>query len=427
MILDGMPTLVVGVMPPGFAFPVAGTELWVPLRLSRTQPPNRQSRPSRIAAITFSASWRGWSGASRSRSRAPNSPRRHAARAKVPRCQSPDRRGRRAAPGHDRRAGPGGLLLLVGAVGCVLLITCANVGSLLLVRAVGRSREITIRMALGAGRGRLVRQMFTESVLLSLAGGGLGLVASAWALDLLVRFAPAGIPRLEQVGIDRSRRLHAVDRGGGRRAVRPGARVPGGRASAARGAPRFRPRPRRRLHSAWTAAAGGRRNRAVADAARRRGAAHPELRARPARGHGVPRLVCPDAQSDRVAAQPRLGAFQRRVLRGSGGQAAGHSRRRVGRGYAGLPLDPRAHSSSTRAPSRLRANRRCRLPSGRRPTCTSSVRTTSPRWACRSRRADGSRSATEQRHRAWSSSTRRWRAASGRARIRSAAASRTTW
>ena len=102
------------------------------------------------------------------------------------------------------------LLLLLGAVGCVLLIACANVGSLMLVRAAGRTREVTIRMALGADRARLVRQMLTESLVLALAGGIVALLVCAWALDLLVRFAPGDIPRLE-------RRAHRRQRGRGSR------------------------------------------------------------------------------------------------------------------------------------------------------------------------------------------------------------------
>ena len=94
------------------------------------------------------------------------------------------------------------LLILLSAVGCVLLIACANVGGLMLVRATARSREVSIRMALGADRVRLVRQLLTESVVLGAAGGVVGLIVAAWSLDLLVRVAPAGIPRIDQVRLD---------------------------------------------------------------------------------------------------------------------------------------------------------------------------------------------------------------------------------
>ncbi len=194
--LNGSAWTVVGVMPRGFRPPFAPADAWRPYRrelfgdgcgrgcyvmrvIARVRP---GASPDQVAADlgTLSGYIVG---------------------------QAPDsKKGLRlrAVPLQEQLAGPTGpaLIALLGAVGLLLLVACVNIANLLLARAGGREREMAIRTAIGASRGNLFGQLLTESVVLGIAGGAVGVLLAFWGVDLLVAMSPPGTPRLDEVALD---------------------------------------------------------------------------------------------------------------------------------------------------------------------------------------------------------------------------------
>ena len=196
--LSGRPSTVVGVMPSGFRFPAGSeAEVWVPLVLNPEEKANRGSHWLNVFA-------RLKPGVSIERADAALNGIAHRLASENSSLNNREDRGAQVRSLHDSVVGTTRptLLILWAVVGFVLLITCANVSNLLLSRAEARRTELAVRAAIGAGRGRLVRQMLTETVVLAAGGGALGLALSAVAMSGLPRLPGLGLPRGLVVTVD---------------------------------------------------------------------------------------------------------------------------------------------------------------------------------------------------------------------------------
>ena len=193
--LDGNSFTIVGVMPRDFRLLDTPSELWIPYTLDAKELSQRGFHTLRVIGHLKPGI---------SLEQAGSEMRSIAGRIEQQFADTNAGWSTKIVPLRNQMVGDIGptLWTLLGAVVLVLLIACANVANLLLARAGSREKEIALRTALGANPMRLVRQLLTESVLLGLAGGLLGLALAAWGVAVLEQFGPANLPRLEEVAID---------------------------------------------------------------------------------------------------------------------------------------------------------------------------------------------------------------------------------
>jgi putative ABC transport system permease protein len=201
--IDREPRTVVGVAPSGFSHP-EGAEIWLPLAY------DKQFRTQSRGAWYLKVVARLAPGASPQAAGSEVATIAERLAKEYP--DADEGLGGTVTSLHEATVGEArrSLLVLLGAVALVLLVACVNVANLLLARISGREGELAVRAALGAGRGRIVRQLFTESTILALAGGALGVALASVLVDALVALQPAGLPRLPEVRLDRGVLLFAT-------------------------------------------------------------------------------------------------------------------------------------------------------------------------------------------------------------------------